>query len=94
MSQSLLTGYPNVCRICGSSYMVERHHIYYGHANRKLSEKYGCFCYLCAYHHRGDYGVHFNRELDLKLKRQCQRAWMAKYGTEEDFRKVFGKSYL
>ena len=94
MSQSILTGYPNECRICGSNFMVERHHIFYGVANRKLAERYGCWCYLCRYHHTGDKGVHFNKDLDLKLKRQCQQAWMAKYGSKEDFVKIFGRNYL
>jgi len=55
------------CYICGSPY-VEEHHIFYGTANRKLSEKYGLKVWLCYSHHRGNTGVHFNPKLDDKLK--------------------------
>lgn len=39
-------------------------------------------------------GVHFNPELDRKLKQQCQREWERVNGTREDFIKRFGRSYL
>jgi hypothetical protein len=38
--------------------------------------------------------VHFNKELDLKLKEMAQRYYEENYGTREDFIKEFGKSYL
>ena len=40
------------------------------------------------------YGVHNDRELDTRLKQEAQTAWEAKYGTREDFIKVFGRSWL
>lgn len=45
------------CIIC-NSLNVEEHHVFFGTANRKLSEKYGLKVYLCAEHHRGTRGVH------------------------------------
>ena len=39
-------------------------------------------------------GVHFNQELNLKLKRKCQERWEKKNGSREKFREIFGKSYL
>ncbi len=51
--------------------------------------------YLCAWHHTlSNNSVHRNRQLDLKLKRQCEERWIEENGTEEDFRKLFGKSWL
>lgn len=83
------------CYICGTTTDIHCHHIFYGTANRKQSDKYGCWIYLCAYHHNmSDKGIHFNRELDLKIKKLCQEKWEAEYGNREQFRSVFGKSYL
>lgn len=68
--------------------------VFYGTANRKKSEEFGCWVYLCAGHHNmTDFSVHFNKELDLKLKKECQKEF-EKYGSREDFRRIFGKSYL
>lgn len=68
--------------------------VFYGTANRKKSEEFGCWVYLCANHHNmSNAGVHFNKELDLKLKQRCQEEF-EKYGSREDFRRIFGKNYL
>ena len=55
------------CWVCRNP-DVEEHHIFYGTANRSLSEKYGLKVYLCPLHHRGRCGVHFNKGLDNTLK--------------------------
>lgn len=41
-----------------------------------------------------DKGIHFNKEVDLQLKRLTQRKWEEKNGSRDDFIRVFGKSYL
>lgn len=94
--RSWLLGNSEECYVCGTTRDLHKHHIFYGSANRKLSERDGCVVYLCRHHHNGsDAGVHFNKGLDLSLKRACQRAWQDKYGkTTDDFIKVFGRSYL
>lgn len=38
-------------------------------------------------------GVHFDKELDIELKQKCQKEF-EKNGTREEFRRIFGKSYL
>ena len=82
------------CYFCKSTMNLHKHHIFFGTANRKKSEEFGCWVYLCAGHHNmTDYSVHFNKELDLKLKKECQKEF-EKYGSREDFRRIFGKSYL
>ena len=93
MSESILSD-KRVCFVCGVTQNLERHHIYYGTSNRKLSEADGCFVYLCREHHTGKDGAHFNRSLDLYLKTRCQTAWERKNGTREDFIKRYGKSYI
>ena len=84
------------CYVCGTTQGLHKHHIFYGIANRRKSEDDLCYCYLCFYHHNGsNKGVHFNRELDLKLKRECERAWLnVNNATIKDFIKRFGKNYL
>ena len=58
------------CYITKSTIHLHRHHIFEGTANRKLSEQDGLWIWLRAdWHNLSDYGVHFNKELDLKLKK-------------------------
>ena len=79
-----------VCYVCGSP-NVHKHHIFYGTANRRLSEQYGCWCYLCpAHHNMSGAGVHFNKELDIQLKQECQR----RFNDDERFIRIFGRNYM
>lgn len=80
------------CFSCGSPY-VEVHHVIYGTSNRKLSDKYGLVVPLCHEHHRGQTGVHFNRDLDLHLKKLAQTKFEALYGANTSFKEIFGKNY-
>lgn len=81
------------CYVCDSPY-VQIHHIIYGTANRQISDKYGYVIGLCQEHHTGRQGVHFNKQLDMQLKRMAQEHFEANYGTREDFIKTFGKSFI
>lgn len=83
----------NNCIVCASPY-VQIHHVIYGTANRKLSDKYGLTVPLCQEHHTGQTGVHFQKEFDEQLKRLAQTKFEEVHGTREDFRRIFGKSYL
>lgn len=59
-----------------------------------MSEQYGTWVWLRAdWHNLSDYGVHFNKELDRKLKVLTQEKFEEKYGHEK-FMQVFGKNYL
>lgn len=94
MSMSIVSNEPE-CLVCLTTRNLHRHHVYGGVGRRSKSEKYGCWVYLCARHHNmSNDGVHFNKELDLRIKRMCQKRWEDKYGTREDFIKVFGSNYL
>ena len=92
-AKSIIVESMDNCFVCGSPY-VEVHHIMYGTANRKLSDKYGLIVPLCQEHHRGQTGVHFKRDLDLYLKKLAQEKYNYLYGTEKSFLEVFGKNYL
>lgn len=83
------------CYICGTTLNLHLHHIFYGTANRKLSDTDGCVVYLCQRHHTGAAGVHSNRKVDLTLKARCQIEWQKQYNkTIEDFIKRYGRNYL
>lgn len=73
---------------------LEEHHVIYGNANRKLSDKFGLTVFLCHEHHNEPpMGVHFNRALDNQLKRFAQSRFQEEF-PEENFRAIFGKNYL
>lgn len=85
------------CYVCKSLY-VEDHHIYFG-PNRKISEKHGFKVWLCNLHHTGSISgnsknaVHFNRDMNLRLKKECQRKYEEEH-TRDEFIKLIGRSYL
>lgn len=82
------------CLICGTPYGLHRHHVFYGTANRKQSEKYGCWVYLCSRHHNGSMSsVHANPNMDTKLKKDTQRKFEETH-TREEFMAIFGRSWL
>lgn len=83
-----------VCAICGSKDKVATHEIFYGTANRKKSIEDGLVVNLCGKHHNlSEEGVHFNHELDLKLKQKAQKVYEEKYG-HEAFMERYKKNYL
>ena len=82
------------CYVCGTPFDLHKHHIFYGTANRSQSEKHGLWVYLCAYHHNmSNEGVHFSKYLDNGLKQTAQREF-EKTHSRDEFRKIFGKSWL
>jgi hypothetical protein len=90
---SVLTDNLEICVITQSP-NVAIHHVF-GASNRKKSEIRGFLVPLRPdYHNMSNKGVHFNRELDLKFKRQAQEYYEQHYGTREEFIREFGKSYL
>ena len=74
------------CYICLDP-KVEEHHVFYGTANRKLSERYGLKVWLCPEHHRGRYGAHFNKDVDRMLKDVAKRRFKEVY--PYDFGRLF-----
>jgi hypothetical protein len=82
------------CYITGAVTNLHKHHIFGGNPNRQHSDEYGCWVWLSAdLHNLSKDGVHFNKELDLALKREAQSRFEAIWGREK-FIEVFGKSYL
>lgn len=73
-----------------------RHEIFYGVRNRKKSIEDGLVVFLRPeLHNASSLGVHFNRELDLELKREAEKRWLEYYHKDiEDFIKKYGRNYL
>ena len=75
-----------------------RHEIFFGTANRQKSIKYGLVVFIKPEdHNMSAYGVHCikGHDFDTYLKEYGQYIAMQTYGwNKEDFRNVFGKSYL
>lgn len=89
-----LYGEERECYVCGSPY-VECHHIYGGVGRRPISDREGCWVYLCREHHQGRTGVHRDPAMMRTLREDCERRWCAANGkTPDDFRKVFGVNYI
>ncbi len=83
------------CAECGTNSALHLHHVFGGtKAKRRASEKYGCLEYLCWEHHEGSGGVHKNEELNLKYKQKHQQRLEYEGMSREEFRMIFGKSYI
>lgn len=84
------------CMFTGSS-MVERHHIFsqMGGGVRKKCEKYGFIAPLRPdLHPNGASAGKEAKEVDTYIKTMAQEYYEEHYGTRDDFRREFGKSYL
>jgi len=82
------------CYITGAKCNLHAHEIYFGNPNRDKSLKWGCWVWLRGdWHNQSNYGVHFNSELDKRLKEECQIRFEQLYSREK-FMQVFGRSYL
>ena len=89
---SILQKEMNKCYVCGTTKDLHIHEVMFG-VNRKNSIKYGCCVSLCAKHHNmSNEGVHFNRALDLELKKEMQKRFEEVY-PDKNFLKIFGKNY-
>lgn len=82
------------CYICHTTQNLHLHHIYAGTANRKKSDEYNAVIRLCGKHHNmSKQGIHFNKELNLKIKQRAQIELEKEY-SHEWFIQTFGKSYI
>lgn len=60
MSRSILDNVRE-CYITRQTQGLHKHHIFFGTGQRKLSEEWGCWCYLTgSLHNQSNEGVHFN----------------------------------
>lgn len=81
------------CYFCGRVDTLERHHVFGGVANRPISEKYGLWVYLCHNCHTGKAGAQYDKEKNLLLKQDSQRAF-EKTNSRKDWMELIRKNYL
>lgn len=77
-------------------YGLERHHIMFGYSskNRKLSEKYGLWVWLCPKHHKWDeISPHKSKVTNIAMRRIAQRAFEQKF-PKSKWMELFGKNYI
>ncbi len=93
---SILTGKDKRCFVSGRREGLNKHHIYHGTGLRKISDRYGFWCYLWEPLHLAGLGglhAHPNSGLDLQLKQMCQRKFEETHSREE-FMAIIGRNYL
>lgn len=94
-SCSVLQGKEKICYLTGRTDRLHKHHIYFGNPLRAISDKHGFWVWLIPeLHNASGQGVHFNRDLDLRLKRDCQAAYEALGHSRAEFIRLIGKNYL
>lgn len=91
MRFSILTNDLSKCYLCPKP-KDHLHEIFFG-KNRVNSMKYGCVVPLCSACHIGNKGVHKNHELDIMLKKKCQKKFNEVY-PDIDFISIFHKNYI
>lgn len=105
MSESIISGnINNMCHYCGCYVEVPHKHHIFGAANRRWSEKYGLWVWLCPKHHNmSNNSVHHNAEMMEHYHYLGQTAFEKKFidehqATQEqaraEFMKIFGRNYL
>lgn len=84
------------CYVCHSRGKLHQHEALFGWAHRELSIREGLVFWLCPRHHNAsNEGAHFNRELDLRLKRIAQEEWLKQHNNDmEQWMKIFRRNYL
>lgn len=82
------------CYITRQTSPLHKHHIFFGAGKRKISENNGFWVWLIPpLHNMSNVGVHFNREFDLRLKRECQAKFEETHSRDE-FMALIGRNYL
>ena len=81
---------PDRSYLSGQRGVLHRHHCIHG-VHRSKADADGLYVMLTVAEHTA---LHDRGEYDLELKREAELAWIKTYGTEDDFRKRYGRSYL
>ena len=95
MTQSIISN-KKECFRCHTISNLHKHHIFFGTANRKKSDKDGCWIWLCGIHHNlSNAGIHFDKEYDLKIKKLTEEKWLEYYDEDvKSFINRYGRNYL
>lgn len=82
-----------VCYICARTVGLEKHHVFAGVANRRISEREGLWVWLCHNCHTGKDGAQYNKDKNLFLKMDAQYQYERNH-TRQEWMKLIGKNYL
>ena len=83
----------SLCYLCGRTGSLETHHVFGGVANRRISEKNGLTVRLCPSCHRGTDGAQYDKQKNLQLKQDAQKAF-EKDHTRAEWMRLINKNYL
>lgn len=93
---SILQGDEKYCWVTGARNVpLHKHHVLFGQKFWETADKNGLWVYLTVEMHEGTNGVHGKNghALDLRLKREVQKAYEDEYG-HEAWMKLIGRNYL
>lgn len=78
-----------------TQYGLHKHHFMFGTADRKKSEHYGLWTYMCnkRHHEHGPEAPHVNKEVNIRLRKIAQEIFEKKY-SHELWMQEFGRNYL
>lgn len=94
MQESIITKDMEHCFICRRP-ATDNHHCLFG-SKRAMADKHKLVVGLCRDCHNKVHNPRTEAEQEMQnyLKREAQFAFEDKVGSREDFRKIFGRSYL
>jgi len=84
------------CELCQYEIECARHHVFFGSANRTLSDKWGMVAWLCPACHdlvHSNACLPFGDSYNLMLKQRYQKMFEQRHPAES-FIKIFGRNYL
>ena len=81
------------CFLCGTERALEKHHIFAGVANRRISEEHGLWVYLCHNCHTGTDGAQYDHEKNVWLKQAAQMAFEQTH-THDEWMRLIRKNYI
>jgi len=69
----------NRCYVCGTTQNIHIHEVF-GGQNRSKSKSDGMCIGLCGPHHNlSSNGIHYNKILDERVKKQAEKIWIKNY---------------
>lgn len=92
MAESIIQS-DRCCWYCVKTIGLERHHVFGGTANRRISEKYGLTVYLCHDCHTGKNGAQYDKEKNRELKAEAQKAFEKRF-SRSLWMQIIRKNYL
>lgn len=81
------------CYLCGRQCGLEKHHVFAGTANRRVSDRLGLWVYLCHECHTGKDGAQYDPIKNRRLKMDAQFAFERTH-TRAEWMRAIGKNYL